>query len=133
MNELELYYSNLFGGRNCVDRKIIFSFINDLTDVPYLAKEKRNVCESILGYIYMMNATMYCRPSKKNKSPGNNGLTVEFYLAFWPMFGKLVVDSLSHAFEYGGLSNSQKKAVITIIERKRKDKLWCRIGVQYLL
>ena len=53
MNELELYYSNLFGGRNCADRKIIFSFINDLTDVPYLAKEKRNVCESILGYIYI--------------------------------------------------------------------------------
>ena len=53
MNELELYYSNLFGGRNCADRKIIFSFINDLADVPYLAKEKRNVCESILGYIYI--------------------------------------------------------------------------------
>ena len=58
----------------------------------------------------------------KNKSPGNDGLSVEFYLAFWPLFGNLVVDSLNYAFEYGELSNSQKQAVITLIEKKGKDK-----------
>ena len=70
----------------------------------------------------IMNATMYCRPSKKIKSPGNDGLTVEFFLAFWSLFRKLVVDSLNHAFEYSKLSDSQKQAVITIIEKKGKDK-----------
>ena len=70
----------------------------------------------------MMNATMYCRPSKKIKSPGNDGLTIEFFLAFWPLFRKLVVDSLNYAFEYSRLSNSQKQAVITLIEKKGKDK-----------
>ena len=57
--------------------------------------------------------------SPSNESPGNNGLTVELYLAFWPLFGKLLVDSLNYAFEYGELSNSQKQAVI-ILERKRQ-------------
>ena len=38
------------------------------------------------------------------------------------MLGKLVVDSLNYAFEYGELSNSQKQAVITLIEKKGKDK-----------
>ena len=38
------------------------------------------------------------------------------------MFGKLVVDSLNYAFKYGELSNSQKQAVITLIEKKGKDK-----------
>ena len=91
MNELELYYSNLFGDRNCADRKIIFSFINDLTDVPYLAKEKRNVCESILGYIYMMNATMYCRPSKKKK------------IAWEQRFnGKVLLSLLARVWKVGG-------------------------------
>ena len=70
----------------------------------------------------IMNATMYCRPSKKIKSPGNDGLTVGFFLAFWSLFRKLVVDSLNHAFEYSKLSDSQKQAVITIIEKKGKDK-----------
>ena len=59
---------------------------------------------------------------QKNKSPGNDGLTVEFYLAFWPVFGSLLVESLSYAFEYGELSNSQKQAVITLVENRGKDK-----------
>ena len=59
---------------------------------------------------------------KKIKSLGNDGLTVEFFLAFWPLLQKLVVDSLNYAFEYSKLSNSQKQAVITLIEKKGKDK-----------
>ena len=59
---------------------------------------------------------------KKIKSPGNDGLTDEFFLAFWPLLRKLVVDSLNYAFEYSRLSNSHKQAVITLIEMKGKDK-----------
>ena len=119
MKELELYYSSLYDGRNCADMKTISSVTNDLTDVPYLAEEKRNVCEGTLGYEECYNVL---QTFLKNKSPGNDGLTVEFYLALWPLFGKLVVDSLNYAFEYGELSNSQKQAVITLIEKKGKDK-----------
>ena len=50
MNELELYYSNLSDGRNSADTQTISSFLNDLTDVPFLAEEKGNVCEGILRY-----------------------------------------------------------------------------------
>ena len=69
--------------------------------------------------------SVLCRPSRgfqKNKSPRNDGLTVEFYLAFWPVFGSLLVQSLNYAFEYGELSNSQKQAVITLVEKRGKDK-----------
>ena len=59
---------------------------------------------------------------QKNKSPENDGLTTEFCLAFWLLLGKLIVDSLNYAFEYGELSKSQKQAVITLIEKKEKDK-----------
>ena len=50
---------------------------------------------------------MLCRPCKRKKSPGNDGLTVQ---------------SLNYAFENGELSNSQKQAVITLVEKKGKDK-----------
>ena len=59
---------------------------------------------------------------QKNKSPGNDGLTVEFYIAFWPLIGTLLVDSLNYAFEYGELSNSQKQATITLIEKNGRIK-----------
>ena len=38
------------------------------------------------------------------------------------MFEKLVANSLNSAFEYGEPSNSQKQAVVTLVERKGKDK-----------
>ena len=50
MKELQLYYSSLYDDRNCADMKTISSFINDLTDVPYLAGEKKNVCEGTLAW-----------------------------------------------------------------------------------
>ena len=58
----------------------------------------------------------------KNKTPGNDGLSIEFYQAFWPLVGTLLVDSLNYAFEFGELSNTQKQAIITLIEKKGKDK-----------
>ena len=72
-----------------------------------------------MGYGECYNALQTCQ---KNKSPGNDGLTVEFYLAFWPVFGSLLVESLNYAFEYGELSNSQKQAVVTLVEKRGKDK-----------
>lgn len=62
MKELELNYSSSYDGRNCADMKAISSFINDLTDVPYLVEEKRNVCERTLGY-EEINVAIYYRPS----------------------------------------------------------------------
>ena len=59
---------------------------------------------------------------QKNKSPGNDGFTVEFYLTFWPVFGSLLLESLNYAFGYGELSNSQKQAVITLVEKRGKDE-----------
>ena len=59
---------------------------------------------------------------QKNKLPGNDGLTVEFYLTFWPLVGKCLVECLNFAHRHGELSTSEKQAMITLIEKKDKDK-----------
>jgi len=56
-----------------------------------------------------------------NKSPGNDGLTVEFYKFFWDNIKDLVTDSLNHAFQKGEMSIEQKRGVITLIPKKDKD------------
>ena len=61
-----------------------------------------------------------------NKTPGNDGLTIEFYNFFWLEIGTLLVDSLNYAYFHGELSNSQKQAVITLIEKKDKDRRWIK-------
>ena len=119
MNELEAFYSDLYDGSTCVDMGSFSSFLSDLNEIPSLVEEKKNVCEGKLGHGECYNAL---QTFQKHKSPGNDDLTVEFYLVFWPVFGSLLVESLNYAFEYGELSNSQKQAVITLIEMKGKDK-----------
>ena len=53
---------------------------------------------------------------------GNDGLTVEFYKAFWPLLGNLVEDCLNEAYECAEPSTSQKMAIMKLIEKKGKDK-----------
>ena len=116
MNELEVLYSDLYDGSTSAEMGSFSSFLSDLNEIPSLVEEKKNVCEGNLGYGECYNAL---QTFQKNKSPGNDGLTAEFYLAFWPVFGSLLVESLNYAFEYGELS---KQAVITLIEKRGKDK-----------
>ena len=59
---------------------------------------------------------------QKKKSPGDDGLTVEFYLVFWPVFGRSLFESLNYTFENGELSNLQKQAVIALVEKKGEEK-----------
>ena len=84
MNDLELYCPNFYDDRNCADTQTISSFINDLTDVPYLAAEKENVWQGTLEYDQSYNEL---QTFNKYIPHRNHGLTVEFYLAFWPLFG----------------------------------------------
>jgi hypothetical protein len=43
---------------------------------------------------------------QNNKTPGNDGISKEFYLAFWNDLGQLLVDSLNYGFEIGALSTT---------------------------
>ena len=55
---------------------------------------------------------------KNNKTSGNDGLTVEFYKAFWNQIGNMLVDCLISSHEHGELSTSQKQALIIYWKKK---------------
>ena len=59
---------------------------------------------------------------KNNKTPGNNGLTKEFYETFWNELKTPLMKSINHAFHTKTLSISQRQAVIKLIEKKDRDK-----------
>ena len=57
------------------------------------------------------------------KSPGNDGLTKEFYMCFFNNINDTLVAALNKSFEVGQLSSSQHQAVIVLIQNKKdKDK-----------
>ena len=64
------------------------------------AKEKKTIeeCQNII------------KTFKLGKTPGNDGLPIEFYNVFWSSIGEMVVESFNEAYEDGEMSNSQGKA-----------------------
>ena len=57
-----------------------------------------------------------------NKSPGNGGLTKEFYETFWEEIKIPLCNSIKKSYQNGGLSTSQRQAVIKLIDKKDKYK-----------
>ena len=57
-----------------------------------------------------------------NKSPGNDGLSKEFYEAFQEDIKDVSINSLKEAKIKGSLSISQRQAVIKLLEKKDRDK-----------
>ena len=70
---------------------------------------------------------------QNNKSPGNEGLTKEFYEMFWNEIKNPFMNSIMEAREKKELSTSQCQAVIKLIEKKERDKRfiknWCPISL----
>ena len=53
-----------------------------------------------------------------NKTPGTDGLPVEFYKVFWKDVGELLVNSLNYYYASGKLSVTQRRGVIKLIPKK---------------
>ena len=120
LNELELFYSNLYKDGNCHSSESnLSSFLEDWIEVPMLSEGLRSTCEGKITYNECFSVL---QSFQKNKTPGNDGLTIEFYSAFWSLIGKPLDDCVNYSYEFGELSNSQKQAIITLIEKKGKDK-----------
>ena len=70
---------------------------------------------------------------QNNKSPGNDGLTKEFYEKFWNEIKHPFMNSIMKAREKKKLSTSQLQVVIKLIEKKEGDKRftknWCSISL----
>ena len=113
------FYKHLYSSRktnlNCQEAA---GFLNE-SNIPKLTKELSDRCE---GEIKIQECEEVLQSFATAKTPGNDGIPIEFYKTFWPAVGKLLVESLNEAFNKKKLSASQRKAIITLIEKKDKDR-----------
>ena len=58
---------------------------------------------------------------QNKKFPGNDGLTKELYETFWNEIKHSFMNSIIEAREKKKLSNSQRQAVIMLIEKKERE------------
>ena len=73
------------------------------------------------GYITIEECAYVLIKMENNKTPGSDGLSVEFYRYFWNIIAKYMVESFIYAFQSGHLSISQKQGIISLIPKKKKN------------
>jgi len=59
---------------------------------PKLSEKEKLSCE---GELTIEECLSSLKSFKTNRTPGNDGLTVEFYKKFWPVLGKWCVSSFN--------------------------------------
>ena len=114
LTQEKLFYEKLYSSENIniMENK---QYLNDITLNNTLSSEDASVCNGFLKY---EEGKIAVSEMKNNKSPGLDGLTVEFYQTFWNKIEKIVVNSLNEGFLKKELSISQKQGVLSLLYKK---------------
>ena len=118
LKELHSFYSTLFDRKINKSRAQCLTFLSSL-NIPLISDQHKDDCERELTVEDLKNSLF---AMSSGKSPGNDGLTVEFYKFFWSDIKDLFYDSVCYSRRVGELSTSQKQAIIKLLEKRDKDK-----------
>jgi len=108
------FYSDLFASRDVSDSSVN-SFFSEITPESVLCEDLVQKCE---GALTSEECHKAINSMKLNKSPGIDGLTVEFYKHFWPLFGDFLLSTFNEGYEKGCLTDSQRMSVLSLIYKK---------------
>ena len=118
MHTAKTFYEDLYKDRSTsVDD--IDSYFRSITSENRLDDDKKLKCEGLVTYNECLKSL---NKMKGNKAPGLDGITTAWYQAFWPLVGELLVDVFNEGHQLGSLSDSQRKAVMSLIFKKGDDE-----------
>ena len=110
------FYSQLYTAQN-LDTVAQDSFLGQLE--RKLSPDEATCCDGPLTFEECERAL---RQMPNHKSPGLDGLPAEFYVSFWNILGRDLVNVLNACFSSRYLSASQRSGLITLLYKK-DDKL----------
>ena len=116
LSEQKRFYQELYTSqiKKADNTQATESLLNNL-NIPSLTEQQMLSSE---GKITSKEYEKALETFQLNKAPGNDGIPIEFYKTFWSPF----IRCANECFEKGEMSSSQKQAVITLIEKKGKDR-----------
>ena len=83
------FYRKLYTTEN-VDSSSITTYLSNINDITKLNVNNANLCG---GTLSEEECKCAIKEMNKNKSPGHDGLTAEFYQMFWSKISKLLIYS----------------------------------------
>ena len=121
--KLKDFYSNLYSkNENCKTG----GWIQNLKQnglIPQISENEATILDAPLTLAELKEILEKCA---KNKSPGNDGLTQEFYSYFWEVICQTLYESYLESIKKGKLSTSQRQNIISLLEKAGKDKTFIK-------
>ncbi len=113
------FYTELYTSKNPCDNEID-GYLDNI-NLPVLSQEKQLLCEDDINIEECKTAIHIM---KHNKSPGEDGLPIEFYQTFWKELGFFLVEMYNECFINKILPLSIRKSVIALLHKKEnKDNI----------
>ena len=117
LKEIENHFSQKFKNKSNHTEQECLDFLQDI-NLPKLDDEEASLMGRKVSTGEVLEV-LHSMPS--GKTPGNDGLSKEFFLAFFNIINEDLINSYNASFDNGQLTSSQRKAVITLIQKPDKD------------
>ena len=126
MEAHRVFYTDLFSQEHIdiESQRTLFSYVSSRLSEPEQAS-----CE---GPLSLAEASEALRLSNRNKTPGPDGLSVEFYAHFWRQLGEILISVFNVAIVKRDLPASMKASVTRLVHKKddkRNLKNWRPISL----
>ena len=80
-----------------------------------MTKKEAEICE---GTVTHDEVTSALKQTQNDKSPGTDGITYEFFKAFWHLIGKDLVGVFQDSFQQNNLNKTQNMGLLTLLFKK---------------
>ena len=114
INEISNYYKKLYSPDD-VQGEVIMNYLNSISDHRQLSNDEKILCDEEVTVNEIKQAVSKIR---RNRSPGLDGLSPEFYKMFYDDLEELYIGMLRETYKYGEMPDSMKYAIITLIYKK---------------
>ena len=119
LKEQHKYFSDIFSSHNSEAPLLDENTKNFFPENrPHLTTEERHICE---GLITEEELTLAINSFKTGKSPGLDGIPIEFYKAFYPKIKIHMLDCFSYAYSEGKLSGTQQEGLISLLLKQESN------------
>ena len=117
LKEAKSFYQKLYSSTvSSIDNQCDEAFF-PLGNIETLTELEQNECGCLLREAECWESL---KSMHLNKSPGTDGLSLEFYKVFWKDISSHLLNALNHACIKGSLSITQRRGIITFIPKKHK-------------
>lgn len=107
------FYTKLYGKEQC-DQECVQELLKDL---PKLSGAEQNELDKEIS---LEELTIAVNQLTSGRSPGIDGLSIDFYKHFWSIIEHDVYEVLVSSFKENLLPTSCRRAVLTLIPKKEK-------------